>query len=326
MNENIIKKFEKLEKENKKYRIFNTSLIIILFSILIYGFQQKVSLPEFELPSIIEAEKFVLKGKNGKVAEFGLINEKDALLTFFEEGGQKIQLTMGVRNNKSFISMPGENSPIFYVSEINNYATMRLGMDDDKNSSFMEFDPNNYQPYISLKKGSQTEKPSNDLTYLTNNGLKVISDSLYMMYGKDFIFDTKDNKNKIVNLPGSYGISVYSVNNNNRMFYYSSGYDINAKNSYVEVYNPYSNSSASLKVIQNLPGLVGIKDNKLRYLMFTDENNKASLKIHDSEGKIRTVLGSESVNKGGKQEILEESNLLFFSKEGNLIQQIPEKK
>ena len=43
MHEKLEKKFEKLEKENKKYKMFNTILTLSLFSIMIYGFQQKES-------------------------------------------------------------------------------------------------------------------------------------------------------------------------------------------------------------------------------------------------------------------------------------------
>ncbi len=323
MHENLDKKFEKLEKENRKYRIFNTLLSITLFSFLIYGFQQKVKLPDFELPSIIEAEKFILKSEDGKVAEFGLTNKNEASLTFYKENGKKVKLSVGVNNDKAYISIPGENSAKMYISEEVKSASLYLGMDDGERESFLLLDPNNYQPYITLKKGSTGPSNKNDFAYYTPYGSKIIRDSIYMVYGKDFAFNTSNNTNAMVELPGSFGSNVYTVDNVNRKFYFSDGYDPIAKNSYVEVYNPNSGSSTSLKVIQNLPGLVGIKDNKLRYLLLVDDQDKASFKIHDKDAKVRTVIGSESINVSGKQQIKEESNIMFFSKEGNLIEMLP---
>lgn len=64
----------------------------------------------------------------------------------------------------------------------------------------------------------------------------------------------------------------------------------------------------------------------MRYLLLVDEEDKASFKIHDKDGKVRTVIGSESINVSGKQEIKEESNIMFFSKEGNLIEMLPSQK
>lgn len=326
MNENLEKKFELFEKQNKKYRIYNTILTTILFSFLIYGFQQKIKFPDIELPSTIEAERFVVKGKNGKIAEFGMTNENEAMISFYQKDGKSFKMNIGVNNDKAFITIPGKNSTKFYLTEKDDYATLRLGSDKENNESSILLDVNEFQPYMSLKKGSETSTKNNDVAYFTNYGTKVIIDSIFMMYGKDFAFNTQNNKNKMMPLAGSFGTNIYTVENVNRRFYYSSGYDVNSKNSYVEIYNPNTNSSASLKVIQNLPGLVGIKDSKLRYLLFIDEFDRTSLKLHDKDGEIRTVIGGETINVGGKEEKKDESNILLFNKEGGLIESIPSKK
>jgi hypothetical protein len=240
MHENLEKKFEKLEKENKKYKMFNTILTLSLFSIMIYGFQQKVKLPDFELPSIIEAERFVLKSKDGVVAEFGLTSEKEASLTFFKDNGEKVKLSVGVNNNNAYISIPGEKSAKLYITEAKESASLYLGMDNDERESYVLIDPNNYQPYITLKKGGTNANDKNDFAYYTPYGSKIIRDSVYMVYGKDFAFNTSNNNNAMVELPGSYGTNVYTVQNVNRKFYFSNGYDAGNRNSYVEVYNPNS--------------------------------------------------------------------------------------
>lgn len=326
MNENLEKKFELFEKQNKRYKTYNTILMTILFSIALYGFQQKIKFPDFELPSTIEAERFVVKGSNGKVAEFGLVNENEAMLSFYQEDGKVYKLSFGLNNGKAFIAIPGEKTSKFYLTEQDNHVTMRLASDKENGEASILLDVNELQPFVSLKKGSDTNNKTNDYAYFTNFGTKIIIDSLYLTYGRDFAFNTQNNKNLMLPLPGSFGTNVYTVDNVTRKFYYSSGFDIANKNSYVEVYNPSSNSSASLKVIQNLPGLVGIKENKLRYLLFIDEFDRTSMKIHDKDGNLRTVIGGETINVGGNEEKKDESNILLFNEKGSLLESIPSKK
>lgn len=317
MHENIEQKFEKLEKELKKVKGINSVLIILTFSFILFGFQQKIKLPDIELPSVIEAEKFILKNENGTSAELKIVDDKNAALIFYKENGNKVALNLGLNDNKSFINIPGEKSNKFLVTENNSNAFLYIANDLKNKESFIQIDPNNDSPFISIKNSVGNN------TYINNNGTKVIKDSLFMMYGKDFAFETVNNSNKIVDLPGSYGVNVYKATNNNREFYYSSGFEPVNKNSYVEVYNPKSNSSTSLKVINNLPGLVGIKDNKLRYLMFIDENDKASLKIHDNNGLARSIIGSESINVNGQQQSTDESTIMLFNDKGNLLEKFP---
>lgn len=320
MHEIIEQKFQKLEKEVKKLRIFNTILILVVSSFVLFGFQQKIKLPDFELPSIIEAEKFVIKGKNGKLAELSMIDDNNAALIFYKDNGNKLSLNLGISENNAFINIPGESANKFLINETKNNAFIYLGSDLKDGENFIQLDPNTNSPFISLKNSK------GNFTYLNNNGTKIIKDSLFMMYGKDYAFDFKDNNTNIVDLPGSYGVNVYKAVNNERQFYYSSGYEPNNKNSYVELYNPLSNSTASMKVINNFPGIVGIKDNQLRYLLFVDENNKTSYKTYDETGKLRSVIGSESLNVNGVEKKTEESSILLFDKDGKVIEQFPKNK
>lgn len=317
MSDNIEEKLIKLERAVKKQRILNVCLIGILSSFVLLGFQQKVKLPEFELPSVIEAEKFVLKSSKGTAAEFKMVDEKNAAIIFYKDNGSKVALNLGIANNNSYINIPGDNSNKFLINEDNSGIILYLSNDSKPNPNFIQLVTNNDSPYL------QFQNSKNHLTYINNNGLKVIKDSLYMIYGKDFAFETSGGNSKVVDIPSSYGVNIYKADGNNREFYYSSGYDPINKNSYVEVYNPQSNSTASMKVINNYPGILGIKDGILRYLMFINEADKAVIKINDSQGKIRGVIGSESLNINGQQQQTDESTILLFDSKGSLLERLP---
>ena len=316
MNDRIEQKIEKFERDIKKLRIFNTILIIIVSSFVVFGFQQKIKLPDFELPSVIEAEAFVLKGKNGKAAEFKVIDDRNVAIIFYKDNGKKVALNLGLRNDNSYIHIPNEEKSKLLISEDSENAYIYLSNSSGNNDSYIQLSTNS-TPNITMKQSN------NNIAYINNNGMKILKDSILMMCGKDFAFQQEGNSTKIYDLPGAYGLSIYKANNLDRDFYYASGYDPASNNSYVEVYNPKTKTTASMKVINNSPGILAIKDNILRYLVYIDENDKMTMKLNDNQGKPRSVLGSESLNINGKQTKTEESSILLFDKDGKMLERLP---
>jgi|GEM_PF-3411998 len=131
-------KVRNLEKQVRRLKILNMVLIFLLASAFVTWWVYKMGVigvaearPSF--PKVIEAEKFVLKDNTGKPkALFGLIEDDNPALLFFDEGG-KSRGYFGLKNNAPGLAFNDERGKMRVALGLSEEAGPFLSFLDEMN-------------------------------------------------------------------------------------------------------------------------------------------------------------------------------------------------
>jgi len=117
--DDLVQRLDRLERENRRFKWVGSMVLVTIAAFLVMG-QAKSS----NVPKVIEAEKFVLRDKSGKVfAALQTEAKNEPALNLYDKNG-KVRVTLGIMEI-------GNPMPHRFLYDANEKFRVKLAVLDD---------------------------------------------------------------------------------------------------------------------------------------------------------------------------------------------------